>query len=441
MDYDIRDIKLAEKGRLRIEWAGMSMPVLRKIRERFAKEKPLKGLRLSACLHVTTETANLLKTLKAGGAEVVVCASNPLSTQDDAAASLVADDGIPAFAIKGEDTRTYYDHILSALKHRPNLTMDDGADLVGSLHFIALEKWKNLDQGIREWILSLSKKDRKAFLSAVIGGTEETTTGVIRLRSMERDGVLKFPIISVNDANTKHLFDNRYGTGQSTVDGIIRATNRLLAGSTFVVSGYGWCGRGVAIRAKGHGAHIIVCEVDPLKALEAVMDGYQVMPIAKAAPVGDIFCTLTGDLNVIRKEHFLKMKDGAIVCNSGHFDVELELPSLKKSSVAQRMIRDFVEEFTLKDGRRIYVLAEGRLINLAAAEGHPSSVMDMSFANQALSAEYMAKEHKSLQKKVYPVPAHLDREIARLKLESMNVEIDTLTAEQEKYLSSWEMGT
>jgi adenosylhomocysteinase len=441
MNYDIRDIKLAEKGRLRIEWAGMSMPVLKKIRERFAKEKPLKGLRLSACLHVTTETANLLKTLKAGGAEVVVCASNPLSTQDDVAASLVADDGIPAFAIKGEDTRTYYDHILSALKHRPNLTMDDGADLVGSLHFIALEKYKDLDQGIREWILSLSKKDRKAFLSAVIGGTEETTTGVIRLRSMERDGVLKFPIISVNDADTKHLFDNRYGTGQSTVDGIIRATNRLLAGSTFVVSGYGWCGRGVAVRAKGHGAHVVVCEVDPLKALEAVMDGYEVMPIAKAAPVGDIFCTLTGDINVIRKEHFLKMKDGAIVSNSGHFDVELELPALRKASVAQRMIRDFVEEFTLKDGRRIYVLAEGRLINLAAAEGHPSSVMDMSFANQALSAEYMAKEHKSLQKKVYPVPGHIDREIAKLKLQSMNVDIDTLTAEQEKYLSSWEMGT
>jgi adenosylhomocysteinase len=419
----------------------MSMPVLKKIRERFAKQKPLKGLRLSACLHVTTETANLLKTLKAGGAEVVVCASNPLSTQDDVAASLVADDKIPAYAIKGEDTKTYYDHILSALKHRPNLTMDDGADLVGSLHFIALEKYKDLDQGIREWILSLSKKDRKAFLSAVIGGTEETTTGVIRLRSMERDGVLKFPIISVNDADTKHLFDNRYGTGQSTVDGIIRATNRLLAGSTFVVSGYGWCGRGVAVRAKGHGAHVVVCEVDPLKALEAVMDGYEVMPIAKAAPVGDIFCTLTGDINVIRKEHFLKMKDGAIVSNSGHFDVELELPALRKASVAQRMIRDFVEEFTLKDGRRIYVLAEGRLINLAAAEGHPSSVMDMSFANQALSAEYMAKEHKSLQKKVYPVPGHIDREIARLKLESMNVEIDTLTAEQEKYLSSWEMGT
>jgi len=441
MNYDIRDIKLAERGRLRIEWAGMSMPVLRRIRERFTKEKPLQGLRLSACLHVTTETASLLKTLKAGGAEVVVCASNPLSTQDDVAASLVADDGIPAFAIKGEDTRTYYDHILSALKHRPNLTMDDGADLVGSLHFIALEKYKDLDQGIREWVLSLSKKDRKAFLAAVIGGTEETTTGVIRLRSMERDGVLKFPIISVNDADTKHLFDNRYGTGQSTVDGIIRATNRLLAGSTFVVSGYGWCGRGVAIRAKGHGAHVVVCEVDPLKALEAVMDGYEVMPIAKAAPVGDIFCTLTGDINVIRKEHFLKMKDGAIVSNSGHFDVELELPALRKASVAQRMIRDFVEEFTLKDGRRIYVLAEGRLINLAAAEGHPSSVMDMSFANQALSAEYMAKEHKSLQKKVYPVPGHIDREIARLKLESMNVEIDTLTAEQEKYLTSWEMGT
>ena len=318
---------------------------------------------------------------------------------------------------------------------------DDGADLVGSLHFIALEKYKDLDKGIREWVLSLSKNDRKAFLSAVIGGTEETTTGVIRLRSMERDGVLKFPIISVNDADTKHLFDNRYGTGQSTVDGIIRATNRLLAGSTFVVSGYGWCGRGVAARAKGHGAHVIVCEVDPLKALEAVMDGYEVMPIAKVAPIGDIFCTLTGDINVIRKEHFLKMKDGAIVSNSGHFDVELELPALRKASVAQRMIRDFVEEFTLKDGRRIYVLAEGRLINLAAAEGHPSSVMDMSFANQALSAEYMAKEHAKLQKKVYPVPGPIDREIARLKLESMNVEIDTLTAEQEKYLSSWEMGT
>lgn len=441
MDFDIKDMNLAEKGRLRIEWADKSMPVLALIRERFTKQKPLKGLRLSACLHVTTETANLLKTLKAGGADVVVCASNPLSTQDDVAASLVADDEIPVFAIKGEDHVTYYSHILSALEHKPNLTMDDGADLVSSIHFIALNKWNNLEQRIKEWAKKLSPKERKGFLSGVLGGTEETTTGVIRLRSMEEDGVLQFPIISVNDASTKHLFDNRYGTGQSTVDGIIRATNRLLAGSTFVVSGYGWCGRGVAIRAKGHGSHVIVCEVDPLKALEAVMDGFQVMPIAKAAPLGDIFCTLTGDINVIRKEHFLKMKDGAIVCNSGHFDVELDLPGLKKSSVSRRTIRDFVQEFTLRNRKRIYVLAEGRLINLAAAEGHPSSVMDMSFANQALSAEYMAKEHKKLGKKVYPVPLAIDREIARLKLASMHVEIDKLTAEQEKYLSSWEMGT
>ena len=441
MDYDIKDINLAEKGRLRIEWAGMSMPVLTKIRDRFGVEKPLRGLRLSACLHVTTETAGLLKTLKAGGADVVVCASNPLSTQDDVAASLVADDEIPVFAIKGEDHATYYDHILSALKHRPNLTMDDGADLVSSLHFIALNKWGELHPGIRKWGKNLSEKERKAFLSGVIGGTEETTTGVIRLRSMERDGVLQFPIVSVNDADTKHLFDNRYGTGQSTVDGIIRATNRLLAGSTFVVSGYGWCGRGVAVRAKGHGAHVVICEVDPLKALEAVMDGFAVMPIAKAAPLGDFFCTLTGDINVIRKEHFLAMKDGAIIANSGHFDVELDLPGLKASSTAVREIREFVQEFTFKDGRRIYLLGEGRLINLAAAEGHPSSVMDMSFANQALSAEFMAKEHKSLDKKVYPVPAPIDREIARLKLESMKVEIDTLTPEQERYLSSWEMGT
>jgi len=441
MDYDIKDITLAEKGRLRIEWAAMSMPVLRKIRDRFESEKPLKGLRLSACLHVTTETASLLKTLKAGGADVVVCASNPLSTQDDVAASLVADDEIPVFAIKGEDNPTYYDHILSALKHKPNLTMDDGADLVSSLHFIALNKWDDLAERIKEWVVSLSEKERKALLSAVMGGSEETTTGVIRLRSMEKDGVLEFPIISVNDANTKHLFDNRYGTGQSTVDGIIRATNRLLAGSAFVVSGYGWCGRGVAIRAKGHGAHVIVCEVDPLKALEAVMDGFQVMPIAKAAPLGDIFCTLTGDINVIRKEHFLMMKDGAIISNSGHFDVELDLPGLKAVSTATRSIREFVDEFTLKNGRNIYLLGEGRLVNLAAAEGHPSSVMDMSFANQALCAEYIAAEHKNLEKKVYSVPQHIDQEIARLKLASMNVEIDTLTPEQEKYLSSWEMGT
>jgi len=441
MDYDIKDINLASKGRLRIEWAGMSMPVLTSIRERFAREKPLKGLRLSACLHVTTETANLLTTLKAGGAEVVACASNPLSTQDDVAAALVADDEIPVFAIKGEDHATYYSHILSALKHQPHLTMDDGADLVGSIHFIALEKWTDLEPTVRDWSEQLGEEARKAFLANVYGGTEETTTGVIRLRSMERDGVLQFPIISVNDANTKHLFDNRYGTGQSTVDGIIRATNRLLAGSTFVVSGYGWCGRGVAMRAKGHGAHVIVCEVDPLRALEAVMDGFQVMPIAEAAPRGDFFCTLTGDINVIRTEHFLRMKNGAIVSNSGHFDVELDLPGLREASVSRRPIREFVEEFTLKDGRRIYVLGEGRLINLAAAEGHPSSVMDMSFANQALSAEYMAAEHGSLEKKVYAVPARIDQDIARLKLKSMGVEIDTLTPEQEHYLSSWEMGT
>lgn len=441
MDYDIKDINLADKGRLRIEWAGMSMPVLSKIRERFSKEKPLQGLRLSACLHVTTETAGLVKTLKAGGAEVVLCASNPLSTQDDVASALVADDEVPVFAIKGENHATYYSHILSALKHRPHLTMDDGADLVSSLHFIALNKWGELEPSVREWGENLTKEKRDEFLSSVLGGTEETTTGVIRLRSMEQDGVLQFPIISVNDADTKHLFDNRYGTGQSTVDGIIRATNRLLSGSTFLVSGYGWCGRGVANRAKGHGAHVIVCEVDPLRALEAVMDGYEVMPIAKAAPLGDFFCTLTGDINVIRAEHFAAMKDGAIVANSGHFDVELDLPGLSDISVSRREIREFVEEFTLKDGRRIYVLGEGRLINLAAAEGHPSSVMDMSFANQALSAEYMAREHKKLEKKVYPVPRDIDKEIARLKLQSMGIEIDTLTPEQEKYLSSWEMGT
>jgi adenosylhomocysteinase len=441
MDYDIKDINLAGKGRLRIEWAEMSMPVLAKIRERFSNEKPLKGLKVAACLHITTETASLLKTLKAGGADVVGCASNPLSTQDDAAASLVADDEIPIFAIKGEDHATYYSHILSALKHRPHLTMDDGADLVSSIHFMALEKWDELEASVRDWGKGLSEAEMREFFSGVLGGTEETTTGVIRLRSMEKDGVLQFPIISVNDANTKHLFDNRYGTGQSTVDGIIRATNRLLAGSTFVVSGYGWCGRGVAMRAKGHGAHMIVCEVDPLRALEAVMDGYQVMPIAKAAPLGDFFCTLTGDMNVIRAEHFTNMKDGAIVSNSGHFDVELDLPGLAEAAVERRSIREFVEEFTLKNGRRVYILGEGRLINLAAAEGHPSSVMDMSFANQALSAEYMVNEYAKMVKKVYPVPQYIDEEIARLKLASMGIEIDTLTPEQEKYLSSWEMGT
>ncbi len=441
MDYDIKDITLAEQGRLRIEWAGISMPVLHKIRERFSREKPLEGIRLSACLHVTTETAALVKTLKAGGAEVVLCASNPLSTQDDVAAALVADDEIPVYAIKGEDHKTYYSHILSALKHGPHLTMDDGADLVSSLHFIALEKWDDLESSVSQWAQQLKPDKRKELVAQVKGGTEETTTGVIRLRSMEKDGVLQFPVISVNDADTKHLFDNRYGTGQSTIDGIIRATNRLLAGSTFVVCGYGWCGRGVAIRAKGHGAHVIICEVDPLRALEAVMDGYQVMPIAKAALLGDFFCTLTGDINVIRQEHFLQMKDGAMISNSGHFDVELDLPGLREASVSTRQIREYVEEFTLTNGKRIYLLGQGRLINLAAAEGHPSSVMDMSFANQALSAEYMAKNHQQLEKKVYPVPTVIDKEIARLKLESLGVEIDTLTQEQEKYLSSWESGT
>jgi adenosylhomocysteinase len=441
MDYHIKDIGLADKGELRIEWAGQSTPVLHSIKERFQKEQPLSGLRISACLHVTTETAVLATTLKAGGASVALCASNPLSTQDDVAASLVKHEEIPVFAIKGEDTGTYYSHILSALQHFPNLTMDDGADLVSSLHFIALEKWDDVAQSIREWARSLSNQDRNSLVSGVMGSTEETTTGVIRLRSMEKDNVLQFPVISVNDADTKHLFDNRYGTGQSTIDGILRATNRLLAGSHFVVSGYGWCGRGVATRAKGHGARVIICEVDPLRALEAVMDGFEVMPIRKAAPIGDIFCTLTGDMNAINTEHMLSMKDGSIISNSGHFNVELNLSGLTEISTSQRTIRDYVEEYTLTNGNKIYVLGEGRLINLAAAEGHPSSVMDMSFANQALSMEYLAKEHTNLSRKVYPVPVDIDKEIARLKLASMGVEIDTLTPEQEKYLTSWEIGT
>lgn len=441
MDYDIKDTGLADKGRLRIEWAGKSMAVLTSIKERFSREKPLSGLRISACLHVTTETAVLAKTLKEGGAFLALCASNPLSTQDDVAASLVANDEIPVFAIKGEDTDTYYSHILSALRHMPNLTMDDGADLVSSLHFIALNKWDEVSQKIREWGRALSQDQRNSLIAAVMGGSEETTTGVIRLRSMEKDGVLQFPVISVNDADTKHLFDNRYGTGQSTIDGILRATNRLLAGSRFVVSGYGWCGRGVAARAKGHGARVIICEVDPLKALEAVMDGFEVMPIAAAATMGDFFCTLTGNKNAIGKEHFLAMKDGAIISNSGHFNVELDLVGLAEAATGLRTIREFVEEYTLVNGNRVYLLGEGRLINLAAAEGHPSSVMDMSFANQALSMEYLAKEHRGLAKKVYPVPPAIDKEIARLKLASMGVEIDRLTPEQEKYLSSWEMGT
>ncbi len=418
MDFDVKDPGLAEKGRLRVEWAVKSMPVLRSIRKRFAQEKPLAGLRMAACLHVTTETAALAQTLKAGGADLRVCASNPLSTQDDVAAFLAIGEKIPVFAIKGEDKDTYYKHIHKALEHLPQVTMDDGADLVGVLH-----------------------SDRRELLANVIGGTEETTTGVIRLRSMAEKGVLQYPIIAVNDADTKHLFDNRYGTGQSTLDGIIRATNRLLAGSNFVVAGYGWCGRGVAMRASGMGAKVIITEINPLRALEAVMDGYQVMTIEQAAPIGDFFCTLTGDIHVLRAEHFKMMKDGAIVCNSGHFNVEIDLEALSEMALSSRQIRDFVEEFELPGGRRIYVLGEGRLINLAAAEGHPSSVMDMSFANQSLCSEYMAKNHASLDKLVYPVPIEIDREIARLKLASMGVTIDVLTAEQDKYLHSWEMGT
>ena len=441
MDYDIKDISLAEKGRLRMEWAEMAMPVLRLIRDRFEKEKPLKGIRLSACLHVTTETAVLMRTLLAGGAQVSLCASNPLSTQDDVAAYLVKELGLPVFAIKGEDSETYYMHIQKALAFFPNLTMDDGADLVSSFHFIALRKWGELPAAVRNWAENLPPSKREDLTKGLVGGTEETTTGVIRLRSMEQNGVLQFPIIAVNDAETKHFFDNRYGTGQSTIDGIIRATNRLMAGATFVVSGYGWCGKGLSMRAKGMGANVIVTEVSPLRALEAVMDGYRVMPIDQAAEVGDIFCTVTGNVNVIRKEHFLKMKDGAIVANSGHFNVELDLEGLREVIVSRREIRDYVEELHLNNDRRVYLLGEGRLINLTSAEGHPSSVMDMSFANQALAAEHLVKHHRGMERKVYSVPAEIDREIARMKLIAMGIEIDQLTKEQEHYLASWEKGT
>lgn len=417
-NYDVKDVTLAEGGRRRIEWAEREMPVLRMIKERFAKEQPLKGLRLSACLHVTTETANLMKTLQAGGADIVLTASNPLSTQDDVAASLVSMDEIPTFAIKGEDNVTYYKHIRAALEHKPHMTMDDGADLVSVLH-----------------------KEYRDILKGVIGGTEETTTGVIRLRAMAADHALAYPILAVNDAMTKHFFDNRYGTGQSTVDGIVRATNILLAGKSFVVAGYGWCGRGLANRARGMGANVIVTEIDPLKALEAVMDGFRVMPMNEAVKIGDIFVTVTGDLNVVDGHHFEQMKDGAIVCNSGHFNVEINIPYLEKVAVAKKQVRPFVESYALKDGRQIFILGEGRLINLAAAEGHPASVMDMSFANQALGLEYMAKNYEKLEKTVYAIPEEIDKEIARLKLESMHVKIDTLTDEQVKYLHSWEAGT
>ena len=438
--YDVKDLALADEGRRRVEWAERSMPVLRLIRDRFAKEQPFKGRRLSACLHVTTETANLAITLKAGGADVALCASNPLSTQDVAAAYLVRDHGIAVFAIKGEDHETYYDHIRAALAHRPDITMDDGADLVSSLHMIALNRMDDLAPPVRRWVESLSKEERAALLKGVVGSTEETTTGVIRLKAMAKDGVLQFPVIAVNDSDTKHLFDNRYGTGQSTVDGVVRATNLLLAGSTAVVAGYGWCGRGVASRLRGAGAKVIVTEVDPVKAIEATMDGYHVMPMAEAAPLGDLFITLTGNVNVVRVEHMRRMKDGAIVANSGHFNVEIDLESLKQAAKGPREARPFVDEWIL-DGKRVFILAEGRLINLAAAEGHPASVMDMSFANQALGAEYLLKNLTGLSKDVHRVPAEIDKEIARLKLAGMGLAIDQLTAEQRHYLASWDLGT
>jgi adenosylhomocysteinase len=418
MNYDVKDLKLAAEGKLRTEWAARDMPVLEQIRRRFSREKPLKGKRIAACLHVTTETANLMRTLQAGGADVFLCASNPLSTQDDVAAHLVKNWGIPTFAVKGEDNETYYSHINAVLDARPNITMDDGADVVSIIH-----------------------GERKELARNILGGTEETTTGVIRLKAMAAQKVLLYPIISVNDANTKHLFDNRYGTGQSSIDGILRATNRLLAGSVFVVSGYGWCGRGLAMRASGAGANVVVTEVDPLKALEAVMDGYRVMPMSEAARIGDFFVTVTGDIKVIRREHFKVMKDGAIVANSGHFNVELDIESLEKMARKKRQVREFVDEYTLPGGRRVNLLGEGRLVNLAAAEGHPAAVMDMSFANQALSAEYVASRKKRLGKSVHPVPVEIDNAVAKLKLKSMGVAIDRLTKEQEKYLAAWDMGT
>jgi adenosylhomocysteinase len=438
--YDVRDLALADEGRRRTEWAERSMPVLRLLRERFAKERPLAGRRLSACLHVTSETANLAITLKAGGAEVALCASNPLSTQDDVAAHLVRDHGIAVFAIKGEDHATYYDHLRACLAHRPDVTMDDGADLVGALHMIALDRLGDLAPVVRAWVEGLSAADRAAVVAGVIGSTEETTTGVIRLKAMARDKVLRFPVIAVNNSETKHLFDNRYGTGQSTVDGILRATNLLLAGSTAVVAGYGWCGRGVASRLRGHGANVVVTEVDAVKALEAVMDGYRVMPMAEAAPLGDVFVTLTGDIDVVRVEHMRLMKDGAIVANSGHFNVEIDLAGLAKVAKGPRPVRNFVDEWVL-EGKRVFVLGEGRLINLAAAEGHPASVMDMSFANQALGAEYLFQHGSTLSKDVHNVPVELDKEIARLKLAAMGVGLDVLTPEQQHYLASWDLGT
>ena len=440
--HDVADLSQAESGCRRVEWADRFMPVLRSIRERFEREKPLEGVRVSACLHVTTETANLVRTLHAGGADVVLCASNPLSTQDDVAAWLVEGLGVGVFAVKGEDNDRYYDHIRAALEHRPVVTMDDGADLVGALHMMALDRVDDLAGPVRSWAGALSDEDRGAVVRTVAGSTEETTTGIIRLRAMATDGVLQFPVIAVNDSLTKHMFDNRYGTGQSTLDGILRATNILLAGSTVVVAGYGWCGRGVAMRARGAGAQVIVTEIDPLAALEATMDGFRVLPMADAVREGDVFVTLTGNAGVIREEHFRAMKDGAIVCNSGHFDIEIDVARLEEISETPPVeLRPFVEEYVV-DGKRIALLGQGRLINLAAAEGHPASVMDMSFANQALAAEYLLSEDgRALSKQVHRVPAAVDREIARLKLASMDIGIDTLTPEQELYLSSWDVGT
>ncbi|HOU29437.1 MAG TPA: adenosylhomocysteinase [Thermoleophilia bacterium] len=417
-DHDIKDIGLAPQGLLRIEWADTHMPVLAAIRERFSREKPLRDVRVGACLHVTTETANLMRTLAAGGADVVLCASNPLSTQDDVAAALVEEYGVRVYAVRGEDDATYYRHINACVDHRPHITMDDGADVIGVLH-----------------------GERPDMAAEIIGGTEETTTGVIRLKALEKEGRLMFPVVAVNEANTKHMFDNRYGTGQSTLDGVVRATNILIAGSTVCVAGYGWCGRGLAMRMKGHGADVIVLEVDPLRALEAVMDGFRVMPVAEAARVAKLFVTATGDIHVLRREHFEVMQDGSIVANTGHFNVEIDIPALEDLAVKKRAVRESVDEYTMADGRRIYLLAEGRLVNLAAAEGHPAAVMDMSFANQALSAEFMVKHHAELESKVYVVPGEIDDEIARLKLAALQVECDTLTEEQAAYLASWDQGT
>jgi adenosylhomocysteinase len=440
--HDVKNLALAPQGKKRILWADTDMPVLARIRERFAKEKPLTGLRMSACLHVTAETANLARTLQAGGADLVLVASNPLSTQDDVAASLVKDFGIAVFAVREEDNDTYYKHIVAALDHEPNVTMDDGADLVSAMIFVALERLDDVHPQVRAWAKKKTPADRARIIGQVMGSMEETTTGVTRLRAMERDGVLQFPVVAVNDAQTKHFFDNRYGTGQSTIDGIIRATNMLLAGRQIVVCGYGWCGKGVALRARGLGAHVIVTEVDPIRALEAAMDGFQVMPLLEAAPRGDVFITVTGNSQIIRREHFKKMKDGAVVCNSGHFDVELELPALKDESATHTPnVRDNVDEYKMKDGRRLYVIGQGRLVNLAAAEGHPPSVMDMSFATQALATEFCVQNKGKLAKKVLTLPVELEQYVARHKLASMGISIDELTASQKKYMSGWEQGT